>query len=441
MNVRMAGRPFSGGVYAALVMVLLLPVLGHAQTLNNQNRALLANNCAGLSGGPYGTNLQAICAAGGTATGAGGGGAASVQASAASILNRTILGRLDETRNEGRASGVQHASALMANPFGLMMSGFGSSLGMTSPSNQAGGQAIGQSGGMLGASSERWKGLGFFASGLVESLSRNDTTFQEGYRSSILGFTVGGDYRLSRQMTAGIAFTYSNTNGDFRQGGNFSNNGYDVTFFGQYLPTEQSFVQVTGGYGRNSYLVDRRNSLTLTNIDVNGFSSSNSNADVLKVGVLAGYDIPIGRFTVGPRAGFTHSYTHIHDYNEQGNTGLELRIGDQHVNSSQSVLGIQGQTAVSTALGVLVPQVNADYIHEFANSQRFLTAQYVQDFSATPTRFRFQNDVPVRNYFNLGTGLLMVLPNGWQPFVNFRVMAGNQQFNNYAGMFGLRVEM
>jgi hypothetical protein len=58
-----------------------------------------------------------------------------------------------------------------------------------------------------------------------------------------------------------------------------------------------------------------------------------------------------------------------------------------------------------------------------------------------PTKFTFQNDVPVRNYFNLGTGLLMVLPNGWQPFLNFRAMVGNEQFNNYAGTFGLRIEL
>ena len=76
-----------------LAAIFLVQVPAYAQTLNQQNRALLAGNCAGLSGGPYGANLNAICAAGGTAQGAGGGGAASVQASAASILNRSILHR------------------------------------------------------------------------------------------------------------------------------------------------------------------------------------------------------------------------------------------------------------------------------------------------------------------------------------------------------------
>lgn len=424
-------------IWVVVLTVFVLHGQVHAQTLNDQNQALLAGNCAGLSGGPFGANLNAICVAGGVATGAGGGGAASVQASAASILNRTILQRLNEDRNEDDSSGQKHASILGVNPFGMFSPGMFGGFGMAAPGQPVGGT----SGGTFGMSSDRWKGLGVFASGLVESLNRDDTTFQEGYKSSILGFTAGADYRFSRQVTAGAAFTYSNTNGDFRQGGDFSNNGYEWTVFGQYLPTDRTFIQVTGGYGRNSYLVNRRNSLTLTNIAVNGFSSSNSNADVFKVGVLTGYDHPIGMFTVGPRVGLNYSHTHIHDYDEQGATGLELKFDDQYVNSLQSLLGVQGQAAISTSFGVLVPQANVDYIHEFANSQRFLNVQYAQDFSPVPTKFRFQNDVPVRNYFNLGAGLLMVMPNGWQPFVNFRAMVGNEQFNNYAGTFGVRIEM
>jgi outer membrane autotransporter protein len=136
-----------------------------------------------------------------------------------------------------------------------------------------------------------------------------------------------------------------------------------------------------------------------------------------------------------------YSNTKISDYGERGSTGVELKYDDQWINSLQSVLGVQGSAAFSTGLGVLVPQFNADYIHEFANSQRFINVRFAEDFRATPTKFTFQNDVPVRNYFNLGTGLMMVLPNGWQPFVNFRAMVGNEQFNNYAGMFGLRIEL
>jgi hypothetical protein len=80
----------------------------------------------------------------------------------------------------------------------------------------------------------------------------------------------------------------------------------------------------------------------------------------------------------------------------------------------------------------------------FTNSRtrkRFINVAFFEDNWANSLKLIFQNDVPVRNYFNLGTGLVMVLPNGWQPFVNFRAMVGNTQFNNYAGTFGLRIDL
>ncbi|MEO8341222.1 MAG: autotransporter outer membrane beta-barrel domain-containing protein [Nitrospirota bacterium] len=297
-------------------------------------------------------------------------------------------------------------------------------------------------------SQSRWHGLGFFASGLVESLNRDVTTFQDGYKSNILGITAGADYRFSKKLVAGLALSYSNTDGDFRTGGNFSTNSYGGLLFASYLPTDKTFLQVTGGYTKNNYLVSRLASAdTATQVGgtggsiTQGLASSNSNGNVFNLGLMTGYDHPIGRFTIGPRAGMNYSNTKIGDYGENGNTGVELKYGDQWINSMQSVLGVQGSAAFSTGVGVLVPQFNADYIHEFANSQRFINVQFAQDGRDNPTKFRFQNDVPVRNYFNLGTGLLMVLPNGWQPFLNFRAMVGNEQFNNYAGTFGLRIDL
>lgn len=437
---------------------LCQPGQASAQVLNDQVNQLLVNNCNALGhdGNPFntnfGNNLNALCAvpSTGAATSAGG-GAASVQGSAASILNRVVLQRLYETDEE---EGQKHArsSSMRFNPFSSLLSGFGRASSVSSPFYAATTADGGSAATFTSGSQRRWNGLGFFASGLVESLNRDITTFQDGYKSNILGITAGADYRFSKKLVAGLALNYSNNDGDFRSGGNFSTNSYGGLLFVSYLPTDKTFVQVTGGYARNKYLVSRRATANIADDvippdvpdasrSVTGLASSNSNGNVFNLGLITGYDQPIGRFTIGPRAGVNYSNTKIGDYGETGGTGVELKYDNQWINSLQSVLGVQGSAAFSTGLGVLVPQFNADYIHEFANSQRFITVQFAEDFRANPTKFRFQNDVPVRNYFNLGTGLLMVLPNGWQPFVNFRAMVGNEQFNNYAGMFGLRIEL
>ncbi len=429
-----------------------------AQVLNLRVNELLANNCTNLLGAPaaslgsLGPNLAALCQFPNTgAASSSGGGAASVQGSAASILNRVLLQRLDETDAE---EGQDHkrSSSLMFNPLGSLLSGFGGNQSVSSPLYAATTGGGGSMATFNAGSRSRWNGMGLFASGLVESLNRDITTFQDGYKSNILGITAGADYRFNKKLVAGLALSYSNTDGDFRSGGNFSTNSYGGLLFASYVPTDKTFIQVSGGYTRNSYLVARAASAkvsedqTRANFpgavnNISGIASSRSNGNVFNFGLLTGYDYPIGRFTIGPRAGLNYSNTKIGGYTEAGNTGIELKYDDQSINSLQSVLGVQGSAAFSTGFGVLVPQVNADYIHEFANSQRFIGVQFAEDLRATPTKFTFQNDIPVRNYFNLGTGLVMVLPNGWQPFVNFRAMVSNEQFNNYAGTFGLRIEL
>jgi outer membrane autotransporter protein len=444
------------GVNLVLILLItfLLPSKVPAQVLDQAVNSLLSNECAGLGIGPGGSlvglgpNLTAICSFSQVpVANSTGGGAASFQGSAASILNRVLLQRLDETDEE---EGQAHArsSSMRLNPFGALLSGFGGASSVSSPLYAATTADGGSAATFTSGSQRRWNGLGFFASGLVESLNRDITTFQDGYRSTIFGFTGGADYRFSKKLVAGLAFSYSNTDGNFRSGGNFSTNSYGGLLFASYLPTDKTFIQVTGGYIRNNYLVSRQATAEIGvggvqggALLVSGPASSNSNGNVFTLGLMTGYDHPIGRFTIGPRLGVNYSNTQIGDYTENGSTGIELKYNDQWINSLQSVLGVHGSAAFSTSFAVLVPQFNADYIHEFANSQRLITVQFAEDFRTNATKFQFKNDVPVRNYFNLGTGLVMVLPNGWQFFTNFRAMVGNEHFNNYAGTFGLRVAL
>jgi len=420
-----------------------------AQTLDQVVDQVLANGCVGLgiiNSTVLGQNLATNCGLNGSQGGSGqatsnGGGGASFQGSAASILNRVLLQRLDET-DEEEGQTHQRSTALTISPLGSIVVGLSNNLSVGSPLYASMASNGGSVTSFTSGSMKRWNGVGVFVSGLVESLNREVTTFQDGYKSMIYGFTGGADYRISKKVLTGLLFTYSNTNGDFRGGGNFNTNSYGGLLFASYLPNDRTFVQVTGGYTRNKYLVGRV--ATVNNVFVNplsGLAASNSNGNVFSLGVLTGYDQPIGRFTIGPRVGITYTNTQIADYTETGRTGIELKYSDQWIHSLQSIVGVQATAAFGTRFGVLVPQFNADYIHEFANSQRLITVQFAEDFRDNPTKFQFKNDVPVRNYFNLGTGLVMVWPNGWQSFVNFRAMVGNEQFNNYAGTFGLRIAL
>lgn len=433
----------------AILLLMIAPFDAFGQVLDQQVNALLANNCAGLGNDGvtgFGRNLDSICAFP-TTTGSvsSGGGAASFQGSTVSILNRVLLGRLEELRQEGQEEGRQ-PSSMQFNPLGILsMAGLGN-LNVNSPFYAAS-TAGGSSNSFFTSNQNRWKGLGFFATGRVESLNRDITRFQDGYQSTILGFSAGVDYRVSKTVVAGMLGNFSNTGGDWRSGGTFSTNSYGWLAFAHILPTERTFIQVTGGYTRNNYLVNRLATAVVTSTEsnddriVNSFASSNSNGDVANASVLAGHDHPFGRFIIGPRAGVYYTRTHIGSYAENGGGGIGLTYGNQDIDSLQSTFGLFGSTTYSTGIGVLVHQVSADYVHEFMNHQRQIDVHFTEDLRANPTRFTFQNESPARDYGNISTGLVMVLPNGWQPFVNFRAMVGNDQFTNYAGTAGVRIAL
>lgn len=389
-----------------ICLVISLPLPSQAQTLDQAILNQLGNDCAGLGGtgasiAGLSTALNSICgipvgSPGGNSVG---GGTGSAQSLGATVQNR----REAQLGSEGDHGKDQ--------------------------SNQ-------------GLSLKLGQGVGVFISANFEGLDRDVTTFADGFNSTVLGATLGGDFRFNDQAVAGAAFNFTNRDGNFDGGGTFSTNSYGVIFFGSFIPIPSFFIDLSVGYTGHNYLVARPVSFAElgTTVSIGGVASSNSSGDEASVRILAGHDHTYGNITVGPRIGLNYSNLNIDSYAESGGGGLALVYDEQQVHSLQSTIGVQGSMAVSTTYGIWVPQANAEFIHEFENNQRFINVRFLDDGRATPTKFSFQNDTPERNFFNLGLGTVLVLPNGIQPFADFRVMIGNDQFNNYAGTIGIRIE-
>jgi outer membrane autotransporter protein len=57
--------------------------------------------------------------------------------------------------------------------------------------------------------------LGLFATGLGQFGTKDLTTSVNGYSFNNAGFVVGADYRFNRQLIAGLAFGYTQSNTTF----------------------------------------------------------------------------------------------------------------------------------------------------------------------------------------------------------------------------------
>jgi outer membrane autotransporter protein len=231
----------------------------------------------------------------------------------------------------------------------------------------------------------------------------------------------------------GGALSYSHTFGDFDDGGgDFDVDSFGGLLYGSYYPSDASYIDAVIGLAAKDQKLDRRvvaNNLILGNAegDTIGFEFQGS--------LSAGYDFTFDNITVGPRVGVNYLRTEMDGFTETGNP-LALSYEDQVEDSLTTTVGIQGSVAISTGFGVVVPQVSAEYVHEFLNDRRTIDA-----FALDGTPVSFVTDPPDRDYFNVGGGVVFVLPDGIAPFLNYSAQVANRFEELHTVTAGVRLEL
>jgi len=409
---RLSGRVWAIFAWAA-VAALVLGGPGsdaYAQTFNDAIQGALDNNCQRLPGPQQGT-LFTICGGGGSlGSGAGTSAGASIASQALGQQGadqRRIQLRLEEQRQASREGGGLAASA--------------------DPTFQLG-------------------KLGLFITGEGDWINKNVTRFEPGFSSNAGGVIVGADYRVLPWLTTGLALSYLGTNGNFDgNNGHFNTDTFGVTLYGSVTPLPNLFVDGTVGYTLRAYNTVRRASYSnaVSGNGSDGFVQGETTGNEFRTSIQSGYDFPLGALTVGPRVGVNYSTNAIDSYAEHNSspknldTGLQLAYDGQHRESLTTTVGAFASYAISTSIGVFVPQLSGEWVHEFQDNQRVIYFRFREDLGQT--KLRFQTDSPDRNYANLGTGVVLVLPKGMQVFLSFRALVGYSDRQAYTANGGLRI--
>jgi uncharacterized protein YhjY with autotransporter beta-barrel domain len=419
------------GLMLAILTAVLLPAPAGAQVFGDVIRGAIDRNCRSL-GVPFGEavstvealgfgrNLATLCASGTEAASTSGS-----ELTTGALPDQVLFGLTDDQRRLGRRM------------------------------------------------RERTSGLSFYAAGDYEYFDKDVTRFEPGYRSDTYGGTIGGDYAVTRSLLAGLAFKYAHTSGRFFQdGGTFDTDAYSVLLYASLHPLTNLFVDLVGGYTRKEYDIERRINFSVIRsqapdvlVSRQGTAVSSTGGDEWQVSASSGYDFSLGPVTVGPRLGIHYRHTTIDKFKERGRnpvgcttfppdppdfagsttcsqltgTGLELIFDRQTEESLRTTAGVFASLALSLGFGVLVPQATVEYVHEFLDDQRSIAFRFAED-NAFRTKFRFQTDPPDRDYLNAGVGLVLVLPRGVTPYVNYTGLFGYSDQHRHAVTVGVRLE-
>ena len=114
-----------------------------------------------------------------------------------------------------------------------------------------------------------------------------------------------------------------------------------------------------------------------------------------------------------------------------------------HRNSEKSLiaaLGIQASRVFGLSRGVITVQANIDWLHEFQNKQKTLTAQFAEDLRIDAPRLRFLNEAPDKNWFTARLGSVAVFPGGFSAFASLERSFSHAYLDTKSISVGLRQE-
>jgi uncharacterized protein with beta-barrel porin domain len=283
---------------------------------------------------------------------------------------------------------------------------------------------------------------------------KDGTDREDAYDFTNWGLTAGADYRVNSKFTVGGLLTYSDLDTDFDStqytvsGGGVDSDGWGLSAFGTYNH-EMFYVDGLIGYGRMDYDV-KRSVFYVPGPDAEGTAEDgaprafNAKADtdsddfVASLGI--GHDGSRGALNYGPFARLTYYKIDIDGYREKGTGATEfaLAVDDQDVESLTTSIGGRVSYSISRSFGVVLPYARAEWIHEFDNDARTVSATYVHDPNSTLLAAR-TND-PDRDYGFLGVGVSAVMPHGYQLFVDYQGLVGYRDLTEHQFVAGLRAE-
>lgn len=266
---------------------------------------------------------------------------------------------------------------------------------------------------------------------------------------------IGLDYRLNDRAVIGGFIGFERSSYDFvgeAPGSNFvpassagSAEADDLylTLFANWQLGSSGFIELSGGYEdsdgeyrRNSVFQESSRTVPQTDVRVLG----EAGGATTWIGVNGGLDLNRGAFNFGPYAGLTQTSSSVDAYAEKdlSGSGLAMRFAETEQDSLLGHVGIRGSYAASTATGVLVPQLRAEYLYEFEDDPVATSATYLLD--ASGNSYSLAGGEPDTDWFNLGASLALLLPNGWMAFADVSVLLDNDDQDRTRATLGLRKE-
>jgi len=295
------------------------------------------------------------------------------------------------------------------------------------------------SGGAAGSAqiASDWSG---FLTANYTNANQDKTQTLAGFDADTTAAVVGIDYRFKSGLFAGAAARLLTSDVDLDgNAGTLDALDGNITLYSTFFVTDNLYLDGTAHYGATTFELDRKLNFSVNGVAVNETSDSDTKANQFGVSVGAGYDWRLAKSVTTQFVGnLRYNSVSIDSYTETNARGVTLKIHDQGFETLTSKLGIQLSAPFSQSWGVLVPQFDFFWIHEFITDGEKIRA----NFDADPfgTQFTFTSDDLDENYYAASVSTAFVFAGGFHMFVQYERYIDYESYDQGMISLGARVE-
>ena len=283
---------------------------------------------------------------------------------------------------------------------------------------------------------------------------RTPSSRERGFEADSAGLQVGADYRVTDHWLVGALVGYDRRQSAFDQDapgslftppsndGDSDGDSYSLSLFTTRNFGEHWYADGIATVTRSSYRFRRQAVFLQSNRAFQPQLAVNTAGDTdgyqYALGLGAGYQGNLGAFGYNAYARLDHEYAQIDGYTESGGNGLAMRFAETSNRQTLATAGLGLSYAISTGFGVVLPQLFGEYVNGLDVAASTSRSSYVADGSGA--NLTVTGDEPDGDYGRLGASVVLVLPNGWMPFLAYDQDVGRAYVDERRLAGGLRLE-
>ncbi len=255
-------------------------------------------------------------------------------------------------------------------------------------------------------------------------------TSDNGIDFTTSGISMGVDRAISDTFALGAGVGYGHDASDIGHHNSRSTvDGYSAAVYGSYRPSPLVYMDALVGYQWLSF--DARRYVTDNGNTVNGSRDGTQ----LFASLSVGYEHRTqDDMLVSPYGRFDFARASLDSYTEHGDQIYALQYESQTVKTSTGVLGLRAQWVAKRDYGVWMPQLRAEFRHDFQGSS--VAAMRYADLLGGPLYSASLGDTS-RNHTLVGAGVMLQTLGGWSLRMEYQNLLDNSTRDNQSIQLGV----